>query len=351
MRIMENARRVGHPGGESADKAERMKKLNTGMIGAFVAALAVFACAGAAAAGVGQPVTGQIGLQGSVTPVMDEITSFYGLVNTIIIAIAIFVLILMVFVMVRFNRKSNPDPSKTTHNTMVEVVWTVVPVLILVFIGIYSFRLLFLQYEYPKPDLTIKAIGNAWYWEHVYKDHDDMSVVSNMLTDTDMLKRKLGDDEFEKKYGSLDGTARSNTLYRDAKPLWQEAKLLRQLSVDNEIAVPVNAVVHVLVTSNDVIHGWAMPSFGSRVQAVPGRTTATWFKARKTGIYYGQCAVLCGLKHSAMPIAVRVVDQDVFDKWMAAVKEDKLDEARKILTAAGEQDGATNKIASASQAR
>lgn len=328
-----------------------MKNITTGMIGAIVAALAAIVFAGAAVAQVGQPVDGQIGLQGSVTPVMDEIASFYGMVNTIIIAISIFVMILMVFVMVRFNRKSNPDPSTTTHNTMVEVVWTVVPVLILVFIGIYSFRLLFLQYEYPKPDLTIKAIGNAWYWEHVYKDHDDLSVISNMLTDTDILKRKLGDDEFTKKYGALEGTARSNALYRDAQPLWKEAKLVRQLSVDNEVAVPKNAVVHVLITSNDVIHGWAVPSFGSRVQAVPGRTTATWFKARKTGVYYGQCAVLCGLKHSGMPIAVRVVEQDVFDKWLAAVKEDNLDEARKILAAAGEQDDARNKIASASRAR
>lgn len=328
-----------------------MKKLTTGMIGTIVVALAAFAFAGMAAAQVGQPIPGQIGLQGSVTPVMDEIHSFYGQVNMIIIAITIFVMILMVFVMVRFNRKSNPEPSKTTHNTMVEVIWTVVPILILVYIGIYSFRLLFLQYEYPKPDLTIKAIGNAWYWEHVYTDHDDMSVVSNMLTDADMLKRKLGDDEFEKKYGSLGGTALSDALYRDAQPLWQEAKLVRQLSVDNEIAVPVNAVVHVLVTSNDVIHGWAVPSFGSRVQAVPGRTTATWFKAREAGLYFGQCAVLCGLKHSAMPIAVRVVEQDVFDKWLAAVKEDKLDEARKILTAAGEQNDDNRKLASAQQSR
>ena len=327
-----------------------MKNFTNTLLGAIALAMTMVV-ATAAAAQVGQPVAGQIGLQGSVTPVMDEITNFYGMVNMIIIAIAIFVLILMVYVMVRFNRSSNPNPSKTTHNTMVEVVWTVVPILILVFIGIYSFRLLFLQYEYPKPDLTIKAIGNAWYWEHVYQDHDGTSVVSNMLNDGDILRRKLGDDAFEQKYGSLTGATLSDTLYRDAKPLWQEANLVRQLSVDNEIAVPVNAVVHVLVTSNDVIHGWAVPSFGSRVQAVPGRTTATWFKARETGIYYGQCAVLCGLKHSGMPIAVRVVEQDVFDKWMAAVKEDKLDEARKILTASADKPGSSKKVASAPVAR
>lgn len=328
-----------------------MKTLMTRLISFLAMALTAFAFAGAAVAQVGQPVAGQIGLQGSVTPVMDEILSFYGMVNMIITAIAIFVLILMVYVMVRFNRNANPEPSKTTHNTMVEVVWTVVPILILVFIGIYSFRLLFLQYEYPKPDLTIKAIGNAWYWEHVYQDHDGASVVSNMLGDGDILRRKLGDDAFEQKYGSLTGTELSDALYRDARPLWQQANLVRQLSVDNEIAVPVNAVVHVLVTSNDVIHGWAVPSFGSRVQAVPGRTTATWFKAREAGVYYGQCAVLCGLKHSGMPIAVRVVEQDVFDKWMAAVKDDNLDEARKILTAAGSKAGSNNKVAHAAVAR
>lgn len=328
-----------------------MKTLMTRLISFLAMALTAFAFAGAAVAQVGQPVAGQIGLQGSVTPVMDEILSFYGMVNMIITAIAIFVLILMVYVMVRFNRNANPEPSKTTHNTMVEVVWTVVPILILVFIGIYSFRLLFLQYEYPKPDLTIKAIGNAWYWEHVYQDHDGASVVSNMLGDGDILRRKLGDDAFEQKYGSLTGTELSDALYRDARPLWQQANLVRQLSVDNEIAVPVNAVVHVLVTSNDVIHGWAVPSFGSRVQAVPGRTTATWFKAREAGVYYGQCAVLCGLKHSGMPIAVRVVEQDVFDKWMAAVKDDNLDEARKILTAAGSKAGSNNKVARAAVAR
>jgi len=330
-----------------------MKNLTSKLIGTAVCWLsAMMMLAGAASAEVGHPVSGQIGLQGSVTPVMDEITSFYGMVNMIIIAIAIFVLILMVFVMVRFNRKSNPEPSKTTHNTLVEVVWTVVPILILVFIGIYSFRLLFLQYEYPKPDLTVKAIGNAWYWEHVYQDYDEVSVVSNILTDADMLKRKMGDDEFDKKYGSLSGTELHDRLYRDALPLWQEYNLVRKLSVDNEIAVPVNAVVHVLVTSNDVIHGWAVPSFGTRVQAVPGRTTATWFKARQTGIFYGQCAVLCGLKHSAMPLAIRVVEKDVFDKWMAAVKADKLDEARQILADAGSKDRQDDqKVASTTAAR
>ncbi|MFT7576973.1 MAG: cytochrome c oxidase subunit 2 [Alphaproteobacteria bacterium] len=303
--------------------------------------------AGAAAAQVGgQPVAGQIGLQQAATPVMEEIHTFYDWVNYIIIAITIFVMVLMAVVMIRFNRKSNPNPSTTTHNTFIEVVWTVVPVLILVFIGIFSFKLLFLQYQYPKPDLTIKATGNAWFWEHTYQDHDGATVTSNMLTDADMLKAKIGDDKFEAQYGNLEDTALSQALYKAAKPLWAERKLSRQLAVDNEIAVPVNAVVHMLVTSNDVIHGWTIPAFGSKTQAVPGRITATWFKPTKLGVFYGQCSVLCGLKHSAMPIAIRVVEQGVFDRWMAAVKADKMEDAGKILASAGNGD-ANKKIAKA----
>lgn len=308
----------------------------------------LMAMVGAAAAqGIGVPVNGQLGLQGSASPVMTEIHSFYNLVNIIIIAITIFVLVLMVVVMVRFNRRSNAEPSTTTHNTLIEVVWTVVPVLILVFIGIYSFKLLFLQYEYPKPDLTIKATGNAWFWEHTYQDYDGATITSNMLTDTDLIKAKIGDEAFDKQYGPLEGTARSKALYAAAKPLWGERKLERQLSVDNVIAIPVNAVVHMLVTSNDVIHGWTIPSFGSKTQAVPGRITATWFKPTRTGMFYGQCSVLCGLKHSAMPIAIQVVDKPVFDQWMAAIKADNSEEAAKILASA--RGVASDKVAKAAQ--
>ena len=314
-------------------------------LGLALAAITLLAGA-ATAQGIGQPVDGQIALQGAASPVMVEIHNFYDLVNYIIIAITIFVLVLMAVVMFRFNRHSNPNPSSTTHNTMIEVLWTVVPVLILVFIGIFSFKLLFLQYEYPKPDLTIKATANAWFWEHSYEDHEGATVTTNMLTDADMLKSKLGEEKFEAQYGKLEGVALSKALYAAAKPIWAERKIPRQLAVDNEIAVPVNAVVHMLVTSNDVIHGWTIPSFGSKTQAVPGRVTATWFKPTKTGIFYGQCSVLCGLKHSGMPIAIRVVEQAVFDRWMAAVKADEMEDANKILAAAGNGD-ASKKVAKA----
>lgn len=287
-----------------------------------------------AEAGIGQPAPGQLGLQGAATPVMEEIVWFHDMVNIIIIAIAIFVMILLLIVIFRYNASANPTPSKFSHNTTIEVLWTVGPVLILVFIGIYSFKLLFMQYEYPPPDLTIKATANAWYWEHSYPDQDNFKVTSTMLRDEDVLRAKLGDDAFDKKYGALEGLARLNALYTDAKPLYPEQGLVRQLSVDNEIAIPVNKVVHLLVTSNDVIHAWTIPSFGSKLDAVPGRTAATWFKATRTGVYYGQCSVLCGRDHSSMPIAVRVVEQAAFDQWVAAAKARKWDDARKILQAA-----------------
>jgi cytochrome c oxidase subunit 2 len=234
--------------------------------------------------------------------------------------------------MYRFNEKRNPTPSRTSHNTMLEVAWTILPILILVGISIPSFHLLFNQYNFPKPDLTIKATGNAWFWEHEYVD-DKVTITSNMVNDEDVLRAKIGDEAYDKQFGSLEGAALHNALYQASLPLWNEEKKLRRLTVDQEIAVPVNKVVDVLVTSNDVIHSWTIPSFGVKMQAVPGRVAAVWFKATKVGSYHGQCAVLCGKLHSAMPIVVRVVDQPVYDAWMAAVKAKDKKKAQQILDA------------------
>lgn len=255
-----------------------------------------------AANGLGHAVPNQMGLQEPATPIAREIHSFYDLTNTIIIAIAIFVLILLLYVMFRFNEKRNPTPSTTTHHTLLEIAWTVIPILILVVIAIPSFKLLMDQYTYPKPDLTIKAIGNAWFWEHEYPDHGNFNITSTMLTDEEVAERE------QKGIPSP-----------------------RLLSVDNEIVVPVNKVVHVLVTSNDVIHNWTIPSFGSKVDAVPGRLTSTWFQAEKEGIFYGQCSELCGLNHAFMPIAVRVVSDGVFNEWVAAIQAKDRKKAREIL--------------------
>lgn len=293
--------------------------------------------AGGAAAGTGQPSQGQISFQSPVTEVARRIGEFHDLVNYIIIAITVFVFILMAICIVRFNARANPTPAKFTHNSTIEVIWTVVPILILLVIAVPSFRLLYLQYTYPTPDITIKAIGNAWYWEHEYPDQG-LKVTSNMLRDEDVLKADMGTAAFNARYGKLeDGLAKMRILQQDAAAVWAKRGEPRQLAVDNDIAVPVGKVVHMLVTSNDVIHSWTIPSFGSKVQAVPGRITHTWFRAEKTGAFYGQCSVLCGKDHASMPIAVRVVDQKAFDAWAAAVKARDLNKARQILKAATEQ--------------
>lgn len=290
--------------------------------------------------GLGQSLPGQMGLQEAATEVAREIHLFYDFTNIIIIAIAVFVLLLMLYVMFRFSETSNPTPSKTTHNTVLEVAWTVIPILILVSIAIPSFKLLMLQYTYPKPDLTIKAVGNAWFWEHQYPDQGGFVITSNMLTDKAVMEAKLGKDEYKKRYGGLEGTALSKALYDDSQAVWNELKKPRQLAVDNEIVVPVNKVVHVLTTSNDVIHNWTIPSFGSKLDAVPGRVAATWFRAEKEGMFYGQCSELCGLNHAYMPIAVRVVSESVFSEWAGAMKAKDKKKAREILDkVALEQDG------------
>ena len=310
-------------------------------------AFAVLGMATAAWAGTGQPSPGQIGMQGAVTEVARGIHSFHDLVNTIIFAIAIFVGILLLIVLFRFNEKANPNPSRTTHHTMLEVAWTVVPILILVIIAIPSFKLLYLQYSYPKPDLTIKAVGNTWFWEHQYPDQDGLTVTSNVVRDEDLLRAELGAEEFEKRYGNLSGVERTRRLYADAAPLWAKSGQPRLLAVDNEIAVPVNKVVHVLVTANDVIHNWTVPSFGTKVDAVPGRITATWFKAERPGVYYGQCSELCGKDHAFMPIAVRVVSEEAFNQWVEAAKAKDWNRARSILHAATEQPNAAQVAAAA----
>ncbi len=284
-------------------------------------------------AGLGQPTDGEMGLQQSGTPGMEHISQLYDIVNITIIAIAIFVLILMLYVMYRFSEKNNPTPSRTTHNTVLEVAWTIIPILILVGISIPSFRLLYEQYSFPKPDLTIKATGNAWFWDHEYMDQK-ITLTSNYVSDEDVIKAKLGSDEaFNDKYGTLSGVDRNKALYTDSAAIWAERKQPRKLTVDQPIAVPVNKVVHLLITSNDVIHSWTIPGFGVKMQAVPGRTGAVWFAANKTGIYHGQCSVLCGKLHSAMPIVVHVVDQPVYDSWMAALQAKDKKKASEILKA------------------
>jgi cytochrome c oxidase subunit II len=210
----------------------------------------------------------------------------------------------LLFAIWRFSEKRNPEPSRTTHNTLLEVAWTVIPVLILVAIAIPSFKLLFYQYEFPPPELTIKATGHTWNWTHEYPDQG-VSVDSIMLQD-----------------------AEREEVIRSGIPAGQ---VPHNLAVDNDILVPVGKVVHVLVTSSDVIHDWTVPSFGSKVDAVPGRVTATWFKALQEGIFFGQCSELCGKDHAFMPIAVRVVKEQVFNDWIAALKARDKKKVKEII--------------------
>jgi cytochrome c oxidase subunit II len=308
-------------------------------VGLAGVALVLAACSGGVAFAIGQPTDGQMGLSDSATEVMSQISSFYDLVNIIIIVIAAFVLALMIWVVARFNEKANPTPSKTTHNVALEVAWTVIPIAILVVIAIPSFKLLNKQYDYPAPDVTIKATGHQWYWEYEYLDQKGMPTIeANMITDEDVLKADLGGDkEFNARFAKLpDGSIeRVKAITEAARPIWAKRQAAnegpRQLAVDNEIAVPVGKVVHVLVTADSVIHSWTIPAFGSKMQAVPGRIHATWFKADKKGMYYGQCSVLCGKNHSAMPIAVRVVSPEAYAEWTAALKAKDGKKAKAIM--------------------
>jgi cytochrome c oxidase subunit II len=248
--------------------------------------LAVLASAGAALADFGQPAPWQFGFQEAATPVMDRITWFHDFLLYIITGIATFVLVLLIAVMVRFNARANPVPSRTTHNTLVEVAWTVIPILILMVIAIPSFKLLFLQLNLPAADLTVKATGNQWYWSYSYPDNGAFQFDSLMLKDN---QRKAGQP--------------------------------RLLAVDNEMVVPVNKIVRVITTGSDVIHSFAVPSFGIKIDAIPGRINETWFKATREGMYYGQCSELCGKDHAFMPIAVRVVKENDFNSWLSGAKQ------------------------------
>ena len=260
-------------------------KLSKGQIGRrllgwAVAGTAMGAC-GSAFAELGQPAPWEYKLQESATEVMDYITWFHNFLFVLITLITLFVLALLVIVVVKFNAKANPVPSRTTHNTLVEVAWTLIPVLILVGIAIPSFRLLFLELDVPKADLTIKATGKQWYWSYAYPDN--------------------GKFEFDS--------------------LMAQEKQPRLLGVDNEMVVPVNKIIRVQTTGADVIHSFAVPAFGIKIDAIPGRLNETWFKATKTGMFYGQCSELCGRDHAFMPIAVRVVSDQEFSEWVEAAKK------------------------------
>jgi len=229
-----------------------------------------------------QPKNWQLGFQDSASQGMTEIVSFHNnILLPVIIAITVFVLFLMIYTCIRFRESKNPVPSKTTHNVAVEVLWTLIPCLILIVMAVPSFKLLYKQDTIPKVDVTIKATGYQWYWGYEYPDE-------NIIFESYMVKEEE---------------------LKENQP--------RLLTVDNEVVVPVNKVVKVLITANDVLHAWALPSFGVKRDAVPGRINETWFRAEKVGTYYGQCSELCGIEHAFMPITVRVVTDEEYAQWLA----------------------------------
>ena len=234
----------------------------------------------------GQPFDKQTSLQAGVTEVAGRIKSFDDALLWLSFLISFFVLGLLVWVCIRYSAKRNPNPSKTSHNTMIEIIWTAVPVVILMLIAIPSFRLLWLQDTIPEGDVVIKASGHQWYWSYQYPDEGGLEFDSFMVADEDLTEDQV-----------------------------------RLLSVDEPIVVPVNKVVRLIVTAGDVIHAWTIPAFGVKIDAVPGRINETWFKAEREGTYYGQCSELCGVDHAFMPIEVRVVSDAEYEAWLTRMAD------------------------------
>ena len=234
-----------------------------------------------------QPTDWEVDFQTALSPSMERIVDFNLMVTIIIVIITAFVFGLMAWIVIRYNKKRNPVPSRTTHNTLLEVVWTVVPVIILLIIAVPSFRLLYYTDRVEEADMTLKAIGHQWYWSYEYPDHGDFTFDALMLED----------DELE-----------------EGQP--------RLLATDEAVVLPVGAKIRLLTTADDVIHSWAIPAFGVKMDSVPGRVNETWFQINREGMYYGQCSELCGTLHGFMPIMIEAVSQEEFDAWVEFAREE-----------------------------
>jgi cytochrome c oxidase subunit 2 len=254
---------------------------------AALAAIAVFGLTAVNVAVAGQPVDWQMGFQPAASPVMERMIDFHNLLLVIIFSVAAFVMVLLLIIIVRFNAKANPVPSKTTHNTLLEVIWTIVPIMILVVIAIPSFKLLFFYDTVPDSAMTIKAVGHQWYWAYEYPDDGDFGFDALMVEDGDLA---------------------------DGEP--------RLLATDEKIVLPVDTDIRVLLTAEDVIHAWAVPALGVKMDAVPGRLSETWLRITKEGKYYGQCSELCGVNHGFMPIEIHAVSKAAYAAWVVEAREE-----------------------------
>lgn len=264
----------------------------------FPALLALLA---ASAAWADQPAPWEMGFQKAASPGMADIVAFNDWLFIVISAIAIFVLLLLLYVFFRFNARANPTPSKVIHNTLIEVIWTAVPVVILVLITIPSLKQLYYLNDIENPEMTLKAVGHQWYWTHVYPDYEDFELDSIMLEDDEL---------------------------QPGQP--------RLLATDTAVVLPAGTNIRLLTTADDVIHSWAIPSFGVKLDAVPGRTNETWFRINEPGTYYGQCSELCGVRHGFMPIMIKAVSKDEFDAWIKKqLAERDMDDGERPLRLAG----------------
>jgi cytochrome c oxidase subunit 2 len=254
-----------------------------------------------------QPEPWQLGFQPAATGIMEEIAWFERYTLVFLVPIVFLVLGLLAWVMIRYRASANPVPSRVSHNTTIEVIWTVGPIVILILLAVPSFQLLSKQYSPPaEPAMTVKAIGYQWYWGYEYQTEDGEEVAFDQILLRDEDRAGLGKED--------------------------EAAYPRLLAVDNELVVPVDTTVRLLVTAADVLHSWTIPAFGVKMDAVPGRLNETWFHADREGLYYGQCSELCGKDHAYMPIAVRVVSEADYEAWLTAARDD-LGEANRTLIA------------------
>jgi cytochrome c oxidase subunit 2 len=267
---------------------------------------------------IGTPVNGSMGFQTAVTELATDLQWLDGMILVIITGITLFVTGLILWVAVRYNSKRNPTPASFTHHTPVEIAWTIVPILILVGIGAWSLPILFRQQEIPVADVTIKAVGNQWYWSYEYVD-DDFGFDSYMIG-----APALGGDNRKtpEVIAQLEAAGYSENEWL--------------LATDTAVVVPVNQTVVVQVTGSDVIHSWAMPAFGVKQDAVPGRLAELWFKADREGVFFGQCSELCGQAHAYMPITVKVVSEEAYAEWLNRAREEYAGIPQPITVAAAD---------------
>ena len=292
----------GTPLDETPDRNNKTMKIFNrlgALLGSYLtlAALPAFA---------NEPTPWQLGLQPPVSPSALRINEFHDMLLWIIFAIAIFVLLLLVWVIIRYNSKANPEPADFTHNVLIEVIWTVIPVIILIIIAIPSFKVLYYNDHVENPDMTLKITGYQWYWTYEYPDHDNITFSSYMIADEDI------DTEKDQR---------------------------RLLSTDNVVVLPIDTNIALQITAGDVLHAWTIPAFGVKLDAVPGRLNETWVRIEKPGTYYGQCSELCGKDHSYMPIEVRAVTKEEFEAWLVTAKEEfaSLENAEQLIQLAGFQ--------------